>query len=147
MDNAARAGKHITRHPVPTVSRSVPVPCAEQVRRLLTRLAPTNPNESPSDVNPRSLFALVLVGALTACGPKADPRAGVPVPGSESPELAATLTDLTHAVRRYATEKQKIPASLDEVVAAGYIQRLPEPPPGQKLALHPRRLEVVLERK
>lgn len=82
-----------------------------------------------------------------ACGQKSDPRAGTPVPVSESPETGAALTEMTHAVRRYAAEKQKIPVSIDEVVAAGYIKQLPEAPAGQKFAIHPKRLDVVLERK
>jgi hypothetical protein len=82
-----------------------------------------------------------------ACGQKSDPRAGTPAPGTESPEIGAALTDMTHAVRRYAAEKQKIPQSIDEVVAAGYIKQLPEAPAGQKFTIHPKRLDVVLERK
>jgi hypothetical protein len=96
-------------------------------------------------VNPRNLFALLLVGLLMACGQK--PDTGTGAPGAASPELAATLTDLTRAVRRYAAEKQKAPASIEEVVAAGYIKQLPEIPAGQKLVLQPKRLEIVLERK
>jgi hypothetical protein len=98
-------------------------------------------------VNPRNLFALLLVGLLMACGKKSDAGPDAPVPGAASTETAVPLNELTHAVRRYAAEKQKAPQSLDEVVAAGYIKQLPEIPAGQKLVLQPKRLEVVLERK
>lgn len=97
-------------------------------------------------MNPRNLFALLLVGLLMACGQKSDSAASPAGPGA-SPEFAATLTDLTHAVRRYAAEKQKAPQSLEEVVAAGYIKQLPEIPADQKLVLQPKRLDVVLKRK
>ena len=50
---------------------------------------------------------------------------------------------LTQSVRKYSAEKQRVPASLSEVMAAGYVTAMPNPPPGKKFAIT-RRLEVIL---
>ena len=60
------------------------------------------------------------------------------------PEAPAALLALTHAVRKYAAERQRAPGSLSEVVAAGYVQ-LPKAPPGKKYVIERKRLEVKLE--
>jgi hypothetical protein len=66
-----------------------------------------------------------------------------PIPGV-SAEAQATLTELTTAARKYAHEKNKIPATLDEVVAAGYLKSIPAPPAGKRFVLDSRRVVVVL---
>ncbi len=91
---------------------------------------------------PRNLFAALAVLLLAACGPANGPTTAEI---ATSPELSAALTELTHAVRRYAAEKQKVPESLEEVAKAGYVKQLPEAPPGQRFVITPKRLEVVLQ--
>ena len=54
------------------------------------------------------------------------------------------LDTLTQALRRYSAEKRRLPSSLNEVVAAGYLKVLPPPPPGMRYAINPARVEVVL---
>jgi len=71
------------------------------------------------------------------------PHPGAP-PGATQPTPAVDLQALTQAVRRYGAERRRVPANLDEVVAAGYIQQLPPPPPGMRYAIEPKRLEVIL---
>ena len=58
---------------------------------------------------------------------------------------AALLDSLTQALRRYGAEKQKVPASLNDLVAAGYLQSLPQPPTGKKFAIDPKRMAVILQ--
>ncbi len=57
---------------------------------------------------------------------------------------AARLGELTQALRRYSVEQQRVPTSLGEVVAAGYVKDLPQAPPGKRLAINPKRVEAVL---
>lgn len=55
------------------------------------------------------------------------------------------LGALTQALRKYSAEKQRVPATLNEVVAAGYVQTLPQPPPGKRFVIDTRRVAVVLQ--
>lgn len=57
--------------------------------------------------------------------------------------MTAVLADLTQAVRKYAAEQQRAPASLEEVAGKGYLTRMPEAPPGKKFAID-KRLQVQL---
>ena len=59
-------------------------------------------------------------------------------------DATALLAQLTQAVRKYGAEKQRVPASLNEVVSAGYVRAMPQPPPGKKFAINPKRMEVIL---
>ena len=56
----------------------------------------------------------------------------------------AALGELTQALRKFSAEKQRVPASLSEVVAAGYVRSLPQPPPGKRFAINRQRVEVIL---
>ena len=60
-------------------------------------------------------------------------------------EIAAALSTLTQAVRKYSAEKQRVPQNLGEVVSAGYVPSMPSPPTGKKFAIN-RKLEVILVR-
>ena len=102
--------------------------------------------------------ALMVLSLLTACsdGDK-EGAAGLP-PDSPAPaatnsapqetleaDFAPLLDQLTQTLRKYSAEKQKVPSSLDELVGAGYLTELPQPPPGKKFVINPQRVEVVLE--
>lgn len=71
------------------------------------------------------------------------PHSAAP-PGATEPTPAVDLQALTQAVRRYGAERRRVPANLEEVVAAGYIRNLPPPPRGMRYAIEPKRLEVIL---
>jgi hypothetical protein len=58
-------------------------------------------------------------------------------------DLSATLSQLTQAVRRYAAERQRVPQSLEEVAAAGYVNGVPAAPAGKHFAIN-KKLEVYL---
>jgi hypothetical protein len=62
--------------------------------------------------------------------------------GSQA-DISAVLAELTQAVRKYGVEKQRVPASLDEVVSAGYLQTVPSAPAGKRFAID-RKLQVYL---
>lgn len=59
------------------------------------------------------------------------------------PQAAPSLGELTQAVRKYAAERRRVPASLDELVAHGYLARVPPAPAGKKFVIN-KNLEVVL---
>jgi hypothetical protein len=78
-----------------------------------------------------------------------------PVPGDQSstaPDLAqpaqgdmkSMLDELTWSVRQYCIANHSVPASLDEVAAAGFITNMPTAPAGKKFAIDPKKIQVVL---
>lgn len=94
------------------------------------------------------MFAPVLValGVMTlgaGCGrkpsndaPDSQPSAEAPgVANPNSPAMDQILAELTQAVRKYAMEKQTVPRSLDELVAAGYLRGIPAVPTGKTFGI------------
>lgn len=57
--------------------------------------------------------------------------------------MAATLAELTQSVRKFAAEQRQAPKTLDELVAKGYLERIPAAPKGKEYAIN-QRLEVYL---
>jgi len=116
------------------------------------------------------LMPVCLLALLVACG-EAPPTAPSPPPPDHAPttetgvsaadiavpenapaaqassidptELAMALTQLTQTVRRYALEQRRAPQTLDELVTAGYLTRVPAAPPGKKFAVD-KNLQVYL---
>jgi len=81
--------------------------------------------------------------------PATSPGSSGAAQASAAPALSQStppvdLDTLTQALRRYSAEKRRLPSSLNEVVAAGYLKVLPPPPPGMRYAINPARVEVVL---
>src|SRR5688572_12812196 len=99
--------------------------------------------------------AVVLAFALlfsVGCGKKTDtaipsapenPAAAAPTapsaPATDAPpaeaDMSATLARLTQTVRRFAAEHRRAPASLNELVQAGYLPEMPGAPPGKKFVI------------
>jgi hypothetical protein len=68
-----------------------------------------------------------------------------PVPAATTQQnSASTLESLTQSVRKYTVEQHHLPKTLDEVIRAGYISRLPDAPGGKKFALDLKTVRVVL---
>ena len=98
----------------------------------------------------------MLAFALAACSdaPAPDPAdAGATPPAAAEPaapagnaeaDLAPLLDQLTQTLRKYSAEKQRVPDSLDELVATGYLPSLPQAPAGKKFVINPQRVEVIL---
>ena len=59
-------------------------------------------------------------------------------------DLAATLGNLTQALRKYSFEHQRLPKAFSEVVAAGYVKDMPQAPAGQKFAIDAKTVQVIL---
>jgi hypothetical protein len=64
-----------------------------------------------------------------------------------SAESTTDLQTLTQALRRYSMERRKVPADLNEVMAAGYLKGMPTAPAGKKFGINTKRLEVILVNK
>ncbi len=76
--------------------------------------------------------------------PQTEPAAVRPVVVNETGDLTLVLAQLTDAVRKYSVEKRRVPADLNEVIAAGYISGTPQVPAGKKYIINARR-EVELK--
>lgn len=87
------------------------------------------------------LFAALL---LVACDPKdptpADPKPATPQASADSPQER-----LTQTLRKFSAEHQRVPTSLQDLVAAGYLSEIPSAPSGKKWSINPKRLTVELD--
>lgn len=113
------------------------------------------------------LFSLVALVCLVGCGKSAAPssdsaeivsldalEAPPPAVAAPAPEaapvdeaaLAELLGQLTQVARKYAAEQQRAPRSLEELVAHGYLSRVPAPPPGRAFVINSQ-LQVELRRR
>ncbi len=90
------------------------------------------------------LYALLVALPLAAC--KRKPAAGATAPEApaapSNPE--ADLKALNEAVRAHVMGQLKDPATLDDLVQAGFIKRLPTAPAGKKYVLSPDKKSVQL---
>jgi competence protein ComGC len=59
-------------------------------------------------------------------------------------ETAAILGQLTQTLRKYSAEEQRVPKSLQELVAAGYLPAVPAAPNGKRFEINEKRVEVIL---
>jgi|GEM_PF-912828 len=62
--------------------------------------------------------------------------------GGGSGAEAAKLTD---ALRKFRVKEKRVPDTLEELVAGGYIGSLPNPPAGMKFVIDAKKLEVKAE--
>jgi len=73
-------------------------------------------------------------------------RSSAPVLQKVEPDeaqIATTLAELTQVVRKYSVEQRSAPKTVEELVADGYLNRLPPPPPGKRFAIN-KNLQVYL---
>lgn len=90
------------------------------------------------------VFVLLCALPLTACKrkPTSPPTASETTAAPANPEV--DLPALNEAVRAHVMGLVKEPASLEDLVKAGFIKRLPTPPPGKKYVLSPDKTAVLL---
>jgi hypothetical protein len=105
---------------------------------------------------PPILLIVVLTISLLGAGCKKEgtpppaPRAGPAAAEDRVAEwseadLESVLAGLTQALRKFCAEKRQVPASLNELVAAGYVKGLPPPPRGKHFAIDRKTLKVILK--
>jgi len=97
-------------------------------------------------MTPRLILPSAMVLLLTACGRHSENSPSAPAPAAEASgaELAAALGELTQALRKYSFEHHRLPKTFNEVVAAGYVNNVPQAPPGKKFEIDPKTVQVVL---
>ena len=97
-------------------------------------------------------MALVLL-VSAGCGHRETPVSassaatpeGAAVPATDGgADLAPVLAELTQAVRKFSFEKQRRPASLDELVPAGYLGSVPQLSDGRRFSIDPKTMQVVV---
>jgi hypothetical protein len=89
------------------------------------------------------LCALVCVLPLAACKRKPATPAQPEAPAAP-PNPEVDLKVLNEAVRAHVMGLTKEPATLEDLVKAGFLKRLPTPPPGKKYVLSPDKTGVIL---
>jgi hypothetical protein len=80
--------------------------------------------------------------APAAESPPATPQPSPPAATDEA-QIAAVLNELTQAVRKFGVEQRRVPKSLEEVVARGYLSSVPPAPAGKKFVID-KKLQVYL---
>ena len=65
-------------------------------------------------------------------------------PAMTAPGLSAAMAELTQALRKYSADRQRVPYTLNEIIGANYVKRMPQPPPGKKFALDRNQVRVIL---
>lgn len=88
----------------------------------------------------RVVMALLML-LLAGCG-KSSP-APASTGAAEQAQTDVELQQLTQAVRKYAVEQRRAPATLNELVTNGYLAKIPSPPAGKKFAID-KNLQVYL---
>jgi hypothetical protein len=77
--------------------------------------------------------------------PAASPSTNGAPGASAQTDLTSTLAELTQALRKFSVERRQVPASLNDLVAAGYIQNMPQPPPGKTFGIDSKNLQVIVK--
>lgn len=62
-----------------------------------------------------------------------------------APDASTALAELTQAVRRFSAERRKVPLTLEELTAAGYLKSIPTAPAGKRFVINPKTVAVTLE--
>jgi hypothetical protein len=85
---------------------------------------------SPSSAQPTA-DGVVPKTELSVAKPQVDATEAA----SNEAQIAAVLNELTQAVRKCAVEQRRAPKNLEELVANGYLSRVPPAPAGKKYAI------------
>lgn len=103
-------------------------------------------------MNSRIVLGLLAIGLLglnsfTGCKrkPKSEQPAALPAPlpsTATTPEEA--VAELNRALELWIFKRSQPPKDLNELVTAGFLQRLPTPPAGKKFAFDPAKMRVQL---
>ena len=113
--------------------------------------SPSAPRKTVFDDNKIVRLTLLCSILVSGCGKKAESPDPVVTPATSGgpavtgeANMSAVLQDLTQALRKYSIERKQAPKTFSEVVAAGYVQHLPEAPPGRKFEIDSKTMQVVL---
>lgn len=90
------------------------------------------------------LCTLLVVLPLAACKRKPAGADAVPDAPAAPANPEVDLKALNEAVQAFALGQLKDPATLEDLVKAGFMKRLPSPPPGKKYVLDAKKSAVLL---
>lgn len=101
-----------------------------------------------------TLVGVCFLGCFSGCGHavKDSPTATQPVPElvdaqkylPNAPAGAMIHMPLTAAAAQYSSKTGRFPVSLEELVEAGIIQKVPEPPADMRFSLDPNSMQVLV---
>jgi len=117
-----------------------------------------------SGMLPRVVSPLLMGVFLAGCGKPSETSRPAPISKTEPAQgagsgeatateqaandaeaaLNAALGELTQALRKYSFERQRVPKTINELVAAGYLKNMPLAPQGRKFEIDPKTVQVVL---
>jgi hypothetical protein len=63
---------------------------------------------------------------------------------ADAGDTGQMLDQLTKVLRKFCVDNRRVPKTLDEVVAAGYLKQIPPAPAGKKFSIETSKLQVVL---
>lgn len=87
---------------------------------------------------------LVCVAAIAGCRKKPEAKpAPAPVPVQQEAK-EPTLEELNSAVQVWFTAKGGSPKSFEDLVKAGYLSKVPTPPPGRQYVIDAPNIRVIL---
>jgi len=112
---------------------------------LLMAVLFTGCGKSPESSRPTPVSTAEPQGEKTAAdGSRGSGGQAATVSNVSEASLNAALGELTQALRRYSFEHQRLPKTMGEVVAAGYVKNMPQAPQGKKFAIDAKTVQVVL---
>ena len=79
-----------------------------------------------------------------ATGPRPANAPVIPIVLTDPNDLQKTLAELTQALHKYSFEQRRMPKTFSEVIAAGYVQPIPQAPPNKKFEIDSKMKQVVL---
>jgi len=115
------------------------VGCSKQPDASTATSAPGSPAAPPTEASGANSEPATAAGNSTAASPVPQRTADL-----DAKQLAIVLDELTQAVRKYSFERQRLPKTFNEVVAAGYVKSVPPAPPGKRFEIDPKTVQVVL---
>ncbi len=131
---------------------AVLIGCGQHGKPATTEVSsgpPTQENAQTIDAGQPARAAAAGATLESAAGSRPTPTpqtsdAVEPVVVPPDANLETTLAQLTQALRKFSMEHRRVPKSFGEIVAAGYVSGLPQPPRGKQFAVDVKHVQVVL---
>jgi hypothetical protein len=112
----------------------------------------TKPLAKPATRATASAPAESSAGTAPSASPPAAPKAGAPAPEAvpataqaQADMVASNVNhEITGAMHQYIDKKGALPDRLDQLVAEGFIKKLPAPPAGKRFFINTNNLQVEM---
>ena len=131
---------------------AVLIGCGQHGKPATTQVSsgpPTQENAQPADSGQPASAAAAGATPDSAAGSRQTSTPQIsdavePVVVPPDANLETALAQLTQALRKFSMEHRRVPKSFSEIVAAGYVSGLPQPPRGKQFAVDVKHVQVVL---